>query len=272
MGESVLQTSFGFSDYYDTRNAIHRFDPRTRLVAVLLWLTAMTATASMPGLGFGFLLVWMLLMQSGTPVPLILRQITRPLVFISLLVLLQILFSPFSSGVDVWLKWGPVLVNAVGVTNGIKLLLRFSSLYLLLSWMTVVLSSSEIIRTVARFLQPLQRLGIPTHDVVLLIQVTLHFLPLLTAELERIAKAQASRGAEWGIRKGRLIQRAKQTFPILLPLFINSLHRAENLAQAIEARGYGSGTRTSLVELKYSHLDIVGYAAIILTGAIIVML
>ena len=121
-------------------------------------------------------------------------------------------------------------------------------------------------------MQPLDRIGIRTHDAVLLVQVALHFLPLLSSEVERIAKAQAARGAVWGTRQRNLVKRAQQLLPVLLPLFMTTLHRAENLAQAIEARGYGSGPRTSLVTFRYSLWDIVACVSIGCVSLVILLL
>jgi len=237
---------------------------------VILWLGVITATASVCGLLSGLALVLLLLPLSKTPLGVVLRQMLRALLFIVLLVLLQILFSPVDSSLPTLFQWGLVRVNTAGIVSGVKLFLRFSTLYLMLNWLTVILSSTEIIRALAQLLRPLDRFGIPTHDVVLLVQVSIHFLPLLSAEIDRIAKAQASRGAVWGT--GRLLQRVRQTFPVLLPLFITSLRRAENLAQAIEARGYGAGPRTSMVALHYSRWDALAGATICFMGLLILFL
>jgi energy-coupling factor transport system permease protein len=272
MGDLLSRSRFGVSQYYDPNGVYQRLDPRTRLVAVMLWLGIITASSSVWGLGCGFICVFGLLAYSRTPLGVVLRMMVRPLIFIVLLVLVQILFSPVDFTGLTYFQWGFIRINAAGILRGIKLLLRFSTLYLLLNGITVVLSSTEIIRALAQLLKPLDRLGLPTHDVVLLVQVALHFLPLLSAEVERIAKAQASRGAEWGTAHGHLLQRAQQTLPILLPLLISSLHRAENLAQAIEARGYGAGPRTSMISLHYSHLDAAAGAVILLVGCVILFL
>ena len=90
--------------------------------------------------------------------------------------------------------------------------------------------------------------------------------------MERIAKAQAARGAVWGTRQRNLVKRAQQLLPVLLPLFMTTLHRAENLAQAIEARGYGSGPRTSLVTFRYSLWDVVACVSIGCVSLVILLL
>lgn len=265
MGDFQPQAAFGASQYYNPDGAFHRFDARSRLLAVIVLLSALTASSSVWGLAFGLVCVILFLCITRIPVARILRAMLRSMVFVLLLVVLQILFSPAHSGFPPLFTWGPFLVNMAGVLRGVKLLLRFSALYLLLNWMTAILSATDIVRALAQLLQPLDRIGVPTHDGVLLVQVALHFLPLLASEVERIAKAQAARGAVWGTRQRGLVKRARQLLPVLLPLFMNTLHRAEHLAQAIEARGYGAGPRTSLVTFHYSSWDSL---AIVGTGCV----
>lgn len=104
-------------------------------------------------------------------------------------------------------------------------------------------------------------------------QVTLRFLPLLALEAERIAKAQASRGAEWGTGKTGILRRVRQALPLLVPLFLNSLQRAEALALAMEARGYHGGKgRTSMIELRFRVADATALVIASALGVLIVML
>ena len=111
---------------------------------------------------------------------------------------------------------------------------------------------SELIHGLLRLLSPLNHL-IKTIDMVMVIQVMLRFFPFLTQSAERIAKAQASRGAEWGVKSRGLFTRIRQVVPLIIPLFLISLRRAENLALAMDARAYGYlDTRTSMQELHFT--------------------
>jgi len=123
-----------------------------------------------------------------------------------------------------------------------------------------------------RLLRPVGRLGLPIQDFVLMIQVALRFLPLLAREAERIAKSQASRGAEWGTGRGGLLRRTRQALPILVPLFLVSLQRAEALAMAMEARGYRSdGRRTSMVALNFRRGDYLALLLSLIASAVILV-
>jgi energy-coupling factor transport system permease protein len=107
-------------------------------------------------------------------------------------------------------------------------------------------------------------------DLVMVMQITLRFVPLLTQTAERIAKAQASRGAEWGSKTKGLINRIKQILPLVVPLFVISLRRAENLALAMDARAYGYlDYRTSMVEMKFTIKDAIAVILNLIVSLII---
>jgi energy-coupling factor transport system permease protein len=105
-------------------------------------------------------------------------------------------------------------------------------------------------------LSPLRRIGIQTMDLVMMIQVTLRFLPLLAISAERIAKAQASRGAQWGTGKSGLVAQVRRVVPLIVPLFLTTLRRSESMALAMDARAYGlKDIRTSVYTLTYHPRD-----------------
>jgi len=105
------------------------------------------------------------------------------------------------------------------------------------------------------------------------IQITMRFIPFLAINAEKIAKAQAARGAEWGRGKGNLIKRVRQVFPLIIPLFNNSLRQAETLADAMLARGYAGNTqRTSMVEYRISIWDWIFLLIVILVSVLILFI
>lgn len=255
MNEFEFLRSFAVGHYLPTGSVIHRLDPRARLLAGTLLLLTLAATRQWLGVivGLGGVLVGLALAR--IPLRYALRSLLTPLPFIVLLALIQLFFSFHDpAAVPVW-ALGPVRVYAAGIGAAALLTLRFLALILLLSLWTFCLSSSELVRGLETLFRPLTDWGLPTQDLVLAVQATLHFMPLLAREAERIAKAQASRGAEWGTGRGGLLRRARQMLPILLPLFLTALQRAETLALAMEARGYRGRGRTSLVELRWRWAD-----------------
>jgi energy-coupling factor transport system permease protein len=264
MDEFEFQRFITIGQYMPTGSPIHRLDPRVRLVAGLLLLG--TATLAPDPLGLGVLLGGLLglLLLARIPLDYALRALLPPLPFVLLLVVLQTLLSNPPPTSSVLLALGPVHITVVELREGGIFLLRFAALFLSISLTSFCISTREIIHALAALLRPLARLGLPADDFVLMVQVTLRFLPLLAQEAERIAKAQASRGAEWGTGRAGLIRRVRRTLPLLVPLFLTSLQRAENLALAMEARCYdGRRRRTSLVVLHFQIVDGVAFLLIV---------
>jgi energy-coupling factor transport system permease protein len=166
----------------------------------------------------------------------------------------------YSSALDpiILLKLWKLNITAAGLLAGAMLLIRFCALILCLSLGSFILSTSELLQGLTRLLQPLNRIGVRTMDFIMVIQVTLRFLPFLAQSAERIAKAQASRGSDWGVKRKGFVNRIRQVVPMIIPLFITSLRRSENLALAMDARAYGVlPQRTSMTELDFKWRDAV---------------
>jgi energy-coupling factor transport system permease protein len=295
MNEFEFQRFVTIGQYLPTGSVIHRLDPRVRLVAGTLLLLAITFSPHPVGLGVALLTLLGTLKLAQVPLKYALRGLLPPLPFILFLALLQILFgfqrSPaiplaatnfqlelFNLDLQLYIPWSKIL-------GALMLLMRFAALILGISLISFCISTTELVRGSASLLRPLRRLGLPTHDFILMIQVALHFLPILAREAEHIAKAQASRGAEWGTTRrqglcdlfnlGAIAARVRQVLPLLVPLFLTALHRAENLALAMEARGYSTVTdpktaRTSMVTLRFHWKD--GVALVITIGITLMIL
>ena len=200
--------------------------------------------------------VLLLLVLARIPPGFALRGLLPPLPFLLFLAVLQVLFPVRAGPSTILVDLGWIHITTAGVWAGITLILRFSALILALGLGSYVISTVEFIRGLESLLSPLNRLGIPTTDFVMMVQVMLRFIPFLAMGAERIAKAQASRGADWGTRRGGLLQRVRQVFPLLVPLFLTGLRRAESLALAMESRGYANRSRhTSMIELAFRLKD-----------------
>ncbi len=247
-----------------TGSPIHHLDPRTRIVGALLLMLAATFAPGLPGLVLALAGALILTGVARVPVAYAIKGLLAPLPFILFLVALQVLLGPSmlpgreaeeAALTTLW-RWGPFTVSTFSILSGLKILLRFPALILIITLFSASTSTAETVHGLTSLLRPLQKLKLPVQDFVLMIQVALRFLPLLAREAERIAKSQASRGAEWGTGRSGLLRRARQALPILVPLFLVSLQRAENLAVAMEARGYRSfSERTSLVQLHFRRSD-----------------
>lgn len=259
--------------YLATGSPLHRLDPRTRLVGGALLLIAVTAAPQLAGLGLALGITLLALLAARVPLNYALRGLLPPLPFIGFLAVLQMLIGPQADTLPLLLTLGPIHISGADLLASALLVARFAALILLISLSSAIISTSELVHGLQSLLRPLTALGLPTQDVVLMMQVTLRFLPLLALEAEHIAKAQASRGAEWGVGKVGLLRRIRQTLPLLVPLFLNSLQRAEALALAMEARGYYSGKgRTSMTELHFRAADVAALSAALALSALILLI
>jgi energy-coupling factor transport system permease protein len=271
MNDFEFQRLVTVGQYMPTDSIVHRLDPRARLVGGLVLLAAITAAPTLPGLGAALLILVALSLLARVPLGYALKGLLPPLPFILVLILLQILFGSPEQTEQTLLALGPVRVTLTDLLDGAAILLRFSGLILALTLLSATTSTTQMVRGLDRLTRPLGRLGLPTQDFVLMVQVALRFLPLLAREAERIVKSQASRGAEWGTGRRGVLRRVRQALPILVPLFLVSLQRAENLALAMEARGYqGQRERTSMVTMDFTLTD--GVALIIVIGLALIII
>jgi energy-coupling factor transport system permease protein len=173
---------------------------------------------------------------------------------------LQLLFyqGQYGSGVcsTIW-SWGFINITTCSLRQIGLMVLRLLEFMILISLLTLTTTTAELTHGMDLLLSPLKRLRFPAHELSLVFAIALRFAPTLAGELERIMKAQASRGADFG-EQGRLrfIQRTRNTLPLMVPLFLSALRRAEDLTLAMEARGYiGGKGRTSYVRLTAQLVD-----------------
>jgi energy-coupling factor transport system permease protein len=258
--------------YLPTGSWIHRLDPRARMLGALALLAGITLSTRLEGLALGVLIVLALLLAARIPLRYALRSLLPPLPFLLILAVLQFFFPPLGRTGQILFQVGFLHITAAGIYAGLALLVRFSGLVLGISLASYVLSNTELIRSLESLLTPLTRIGLPTQDFVMMVQVMLRFLPFLAQAAERIAKAQASRGANWGTRSGGPLARVRQAFPLLVPLFLNGLRRAEALALAMEARGYSNRVHhTSMLELTFRWRDGLAILAALGLGAAVLL-
>jgi energy-coupling factor transport system permease protein len=256
MSQFEFLRSVTIGQYLPLDSPLHRLDARVKLVGFVMLLLALTLTPHLTGLLLGIGIVLIGLLLSHAPLKFALRGLLSPLPFLLILAALQVLVNFYPDTSPILFHWGIVTVSVNDLLLGAALLIRFSGLILLISLVSFCLSESELTHGLEALLKPFEKLGFQPYDLVMTVQVTMRFLPLLAQTAERIAKAQYSRGADWGTGKGGLISRARQIVPLIIPLFLSSLRRAEKMALAMDARGYGvSRCRTSLSNLHFKLKD-----------------
>lgn len=146
------------------------------------------------------------------------------------------------------------------------MILRLTFLIIGTSLLTLTTSPIELTDGIEKLLNPFKKIGVPAHELAMMMTIALRFIPTLMDETDKIMKAQMARGADF--ESGNLFSRAKNLIPLLVPLFISSFRRADELAMAMEARCYRGGEgRTRMKQLKLTNRDfIASFATILFTS------
>lgn len=253
--------------YVPGHSPVYRLDPRAKLWAIV-FLVAVVFLAN-NAVSYAFLIGYTLFSILLSRVPLrFLWNGLKPVLI--LIVFTTILHLWFTKGGSVVVEFGWLVIYEEGIRQAVFIALRLSTIIVLTSLLTLTTSPLQLTDGLERLLSPLKVIGIPAHDLALMMSIALRFIPTLLEETDKIIKAQMSRGAN--IDTGPLWQRIKNLIPVLIPLFISAFRRAEDLATAMEARGYRGGEgRTKLRELRYTWRDLVlaGVLLCLLAGLLI---
>jgi len=184
----------------------------------------------------------------------------KPLV---LIIALTFVLNSFMVKGRVIYELGPLDITYEGLSQGAFMAIRLILLITGTSILTLTTSPIALTDGIERLLSPFRKIGVPAHELAMMMTIALRFIPTLLEETDKIMKAQMARGADF--ESGNLINRAKNMVPLLVPLFISAFRRADDLAMAMEARCYRGGeNRTRLKELKMTSLDIATYAVFVL--------
>jgi len=221
--------------YLPGNTVIHRLDARTKILAVVLFLVALLCTQSLASyLAVGLWVLVSLVLARITP-SLVWRGLSLLLGIICMMALFGVLLIPGTP----WVQMGSFSISYEGLAFGAVAAARFILLILGSSLLTYTTSPLRLLSGIAFFLRPFERLGLPANELALTMTIAIGFLPVMFEEANRIAKAQAARGADFS--RGGLIARARALVPLFAPLVINAFNRADELSVVMESRCY-SGT------------------------------
>ncbi|HLQ40159.1 MAG TPA: energy-coupling factor transporter transmembrane protein EcfT [Tetragenococcus sp.] len=234
--------------YIPGDSLIHRLDPRTKLLTSFYFIAIIFFANNWQSyllLGvFTLLCVYLSKIDFG----FFLRGV-RPLIWLILFtVALQILFT---NGGQVYWQWGIFRMTEYGVQNGIFIFCRFVLIIFMSTLLTLTTPPLELSDAIEFILRPLKAVRFPVHEISLMLSIALRFVPTLMDETEKIMNAQRARGVDFG--EGNLIQKMKAVIPLLIPLFVSSFNRADDLATAMEARGYQGGEGRSKYRILHWH-------------------
>jgi energy-coupling factor transport system permease protein len=245
--EFELSRNITIGQYVPTGSFIHRLDPRIKLLVFTILVLAIALNTSYVGNAFGLLLSIYLFWASKIPVSYGLSGIKPAIPFIIILAVLQLIFqgNVFSGG-TVFFEYGFILITSESIRLVIVSAVRFVEIILLSSVLTLSTSTTELTHAIQSLLSPLKKVKFPVHEFSLIITIAIRFVPTFAIEMEKMMKAQASRGADFGSGEWwRIIQRTKDMLPIIIPLFNIALSRAEDLILAMESRCYTPGNDRS---------------------------
>ena len=241
--------------YYPGNSFIHRLDPRTKILSTLLLIVAVFLANTAIGYAALCAMVLFIILVSGLPFMLVLKSV-KPLLFIIVLTLL--LHAVMGQGEHVLYQWKFIKVTEEGLQLGVQMAMRLILLLMISSILTFTTSPIVLTDGIEALLRPFRVIGVPAHELAMMLTIALRFIPTLMEETDRIIKAQTARGADFS--GGNLLVRAKNMLPILVPLFISAFRRADDLAVAMEARCYRGGEgRTRMHQLAYRSGDVMAF-------------
>lgn len=246
--------------FFPGNSIIHRLDPRTKLVMLVVYIVALFTAAGWIGymVMFGFLAFCIAI--SRIPLKSILRGM-KPMVVILLFTAVLNLFM--TKGERVLVQFWVITVTVEGVIRAAQMLIRILMLVTGTFLLTYTTSPIALTDGLESLLSPLKKLRLPVHELAMMMCIALRFIPTLIEETDKIMSAQKARGADF--ETGNLMQRVKALVPILIPLFISAFRRADELATAMECRCYHGGEgRTKMKLLRYKRGDFGAYGAGIL--------
>lgn len=262
-----MLTDITLGQYYPGESFIHQMDPRTKIVCTMIFIAAISLASS--PLSYvvitGFLALT--IFYSNIPLKLVVKSI-KPLWFI---LIFTFLIHIFTTPGQMFFTFGIIHASKEGIVYGAYMTLRLVYLITFSSLLTYTTSPIMLTDGIEALLMKFHKLGVPAHELAMMMSIALRFIPTLLEETDRIMKAQASRGANF--TTGSIMQKAKSMIPVLVPLFVSAFRRADDLATAMEARCYRGGEgRSKMHQLCYTNKDRIGFAAVMLVTLILLIM
>ncbi len=228
--------------YFPGDSAVHKLDARFKLVITGIFIVMLFSAQTFPALCVPLVFFIIAFAASKLPVKLM-AKCMRPI--IPVIVITSMLNLFFIDGVTVVSLLGKINISVQGLKTTVFMIIRLVALICGSSLLTYTTSPITLTDAIEQMLKPLEKIKFPAHELAMMMTIALRFIPTLIEETDKIMSAQKARGAE--LDSGTLIERAKALIPILIPLFVSSFRRAEELALAMECRCYNGGEgRTKL--------------------------
>ena len=254
--------------YFPGNSIIHRLDPRTKLIMLVVYIVALFMATGWTAYAVLFAALAWVIKISTIPVKSIVKGM-KPLVVILIFTgVLNLFFTQEGKLlVDVWV----IKIYSGGVSRAVMMVARILMLITCTFLLTYTTSPIALTDGLEALMNPLKKVGVPVHELSMMMCIALRFIPTLIEETDKIMCAQKARGADF--ENGSLMERAKALIPILVPLFISAFRRADELATAMECRCYQGGEgRTKMKLLRYHREDFVAFGIGVLIVAAVAAL
>ncbi|SMC28705.1 energy-coupling factor transport system permease protein [Clostridium acidisoli DSM 12555] len=228
---------------------VHKLDPRVKIILSLLYIIDLFLINQYVGYIFVIAFTAAIIIVSKIQLRYIYNGLKPIFILLIITALMNILMTP---GNNLIFSYGVIKIYKEGLNLAGFMMLRLVFLIVGTSLLTLTTSPIELTDGLEKLMNPLKKIGVPAHELAMMMTIALRFIPTLIDETDKIMKAQMARGADF--ESGNLVQRAKSLIPVLVPLFISSFRRADELAMAMEARCYRGGdgrTRMKILKLKY---------------------
>lgn len=251
MGVFKLMDKMIFGRYVPAQSIIHRMDPRSKLLLIFIFVCIVFIANNVITYGLLALFTFTMIILSKVNIRFLYVGL-RPVLWLVIFTLALHLFLTKEGELLFQLGW--IKIYEEGLRQGLFISMRFFFLILVTSLLTLTTTPIEITDGLESLLHPLNKIKFPVHEMALMMSISLRFIPTLMQETDKIMKAQMARGVEF--TSGPIKERVKAIVPLLIPLFVSSFKRAEELAVAMEARGYQGGVgRTKYRQLQWGMID-----------------
>ena len=239
--------------YIPLNSFVHKLDPRTKIIAMMILLIAIFIPTGFVGYGIIGVFLLISLISSKLSFSFVWKSFKPSLFMLVFLLVINVFL--IKTG-DVWLTIGSFNLYSGAVIQTVYIVLRLLLMIIITTMLTATTKPLDLTMGLEDLLSPLAKLNVPTHDIAMMISLALRFIPTLLEEAQRILKAQASRGVD--MESGSFKEKIQAILSLIVPLFVSSFQKADDLADAMEARVYVVGAkRVRYKQLKFTFFDFI---------------
>ena len=253
--------------YYPGESCIHELDPRVKIICTLVYLISLFVVQSFSAFLLCIVLLSVVIILSKIPFRFISKGL-KPIIF--LIILTMVINLLFTSTGELLVEVGPLKITKDGLYRGFFMGLRLVLLIFGSSLLTLTTKPIELTDGLEKLLSPLAKIGLPAHELAMMMTIALRFIPTLLDETDKIMKAQTARGADF--ENGSIKEKARALVPLLVPLFVSAFRIAGDLAMAMEARCYHGGSgRTRMHQMYLGKGDAVAIIVMVIYLALVIL-